>query len=192
MKKTQIIIFIILILILGMLWSIKNNNKSLEINETENIRFSDYLKVTFLDIGQGDATFIEFTNGEQMLVDCAIDARILEALGRVMPYYDKTIDYLLITHPDLDHYGGCQEVLERFEIKNIIYNGLKKEHDQMWNEFWSAASREQVEVSEIVSADVWTISSTTLHFLYPDHSMALNKNFLPTKFLVLSSIKSIN
>ena len=93
------------------------------------------LRITFLDIGQGDATFIEFPNGEQMLVDCAEDGKILEALGRVMPYYDRDIDYLMITHPDFDHYGGCTDVLNRFEVKNIVYNGFKKEYDDLGFEF---------------------------------------------------------
>ena len=45
-----------------------------------------------MDIGQGDASLIDFPNGEQMLVDCSEDARILEALGRVMNFYDNEID----------------------------------------------------------------------------------------------------
>ncbi len=139
------------------------------------------LKVTYLDIGQGDASFIEFPDGEQMLVDCAIDGRILEALGRVMPYYDHVIDYLLVTHPDLDHYGGCTEVLNRFDVKNIVYNGLEKKGDQMWEAFQLAVQNEKANYTEVTKEEVWNIASTTLHILYPDHSLRDNKNIPNSK-----------
>lgn len=127
------------------------------------------LTVTFLDIGQGDATYLDFGNGEDMLIDCAIDGRILEALGRVMSWTDRVIDYLVVTHPDLDHYGGCEDVLHKFEVKNVIYNGLKKEDSKLWQSFSAAAHAKGVNYREITSPETVAIASTTLEFLYPDH-----------------------
>lgn len=144
----------------------------------------NFVKITFLDIGQGDATFIEFPDGTQMLVDCAIDARILEALGRVMPFYDHTIDYVIATHPDKDHYGGCVDVLKRFEVKHIVTNGFKKDESPFFSVFQQAVQDENAQRIEVQQEDVWTIASTTLHFLYPDfplekepvlHGLAKNK-----------------
>ncbi len=129
------------------------------------------LEITFLDIGQGDATYLKFHNGEDMLIDCAIDGRILEALGRVMDWNDKVIDYLVVTHPDLDHYGGCEEVMNRFEVKKVVYNGLKKEDSKMWQSFNTEAHAKDAYV-EIISPFEWTIASTTLQFLYPDHEIS--------------------
>jgi len=174
MKKIQLITLLLLIVIVGMLFFVRKNKNQEQQVAGDKIENTGKVKITFLDIGQGDATFIEFSDGEQMLVDCSEDGRILEALGRVMPYYDRNIDYLMITHPDSDHYGGCQEVLERFEIKNIIYNGLYKEYDPQWQSFWWAKKNEEAKYYEIDEEDVWTIASTTLHFLYPDHSIADN------------------
>ncbi|HRH23494.1 MAG TPA: MBL fold metallo-hydrolase [Candidatus Magasanikbacteria bacterium] len=131
------------------------------------------LEITFLDIGQGDATYITFANGEDMLVDCAIDGRILEALGRVMDWKDKEIDYLVVTHPDLDHYGGCEEVMNRFEIKHVVYNGLKKEDSKLWKSFDAAAHMEG-EYMEITHPTDWIIASTTLTFSYPDHEIGVD------------------
>lgn len=128
----------------------------------------NFVKVTFLDIGQGDASFIEFPDGTQMLVDCAVDARILEALGRVMPFSDRTIDYVLATHPDKDHYGGCIDVLKRFEVKNVVLNGYKKEESAFFHVFEQAIVEEKTNSIEIEKEQIWTIASTTIHFLYPD------------------------
>lgn len=131
------------------------------------------LEITFLDIGQGDATYMKFENGEDMLVDCAIDGRILEALGRVMDWNDRVIDYLVVTHPDLDHYGGCEEVMNRFEVKQVVYNGLKKEDSKLWQSF-NVASHAEGEYTEITGLKDWIIASTTLQFLYPDHEIAID------------------
>jgi len=177
MKKVQLIILLILAIVLSMLFFVKKN-KQVNISKTEvaGKAISNGLKVTYLDIGQGDASFIEFPDGQQLLVDCSIDGRILEALCRVMPYYDHDIDYLLVTHPDLDHYGGCTEVMNRFQIKNIVYSGLEKRGDQMWEAFLSAIQNENANYIEANKEDVWNIASTTIHILYPDHSIPDNKN----------------
>jgi len=74
------------------------------------------LTVTFLDVGQGDAIFIEAPDGRQMLIDGGPDRKILQELNKVMPFYDKTIDVVLATHPDQDHIGGLPEVLNRYSV----------------------------------------------------------------------------
>ncbi|OIO20557.1 MAG: hypothetical protein AUJ23_00110 [Candidatus Magasanikbacteria bacterium CG1_02_32_51] len=185
MKKIQLILFLILIIVLSMLFLVKKDKQQINLEqknqEVVEKSINKGLKVTYLDIGQGDASFIEFPDGEQMLVDCAIDGRILEALGRVMPYYDHVIDYLLVTHPDLDHYGGCTEVLNRFDVKNIVYNGLEKKGDQMWEAFQLAVQNEKANYTEVTKEEVWNIASTTLHILYPDHSLRDNKNIPNSK-----------
>ncbi|MBI5728278.1 MAG: DNA internalization-related competence protein ComEC/Rec2 [Candidatus Magasanikbacteria bacterium] len=129
------------------------------------------VRVTFLDIGQGDATLINFADGEQMLVDCGKDARILPALGRNMSPGDREIDYLVVTHPDNDHYGGCIDVLRRFRVRHIFYNGLRKEKDAYWNFFWDSAQHKGVEYTEVREQRQWTIASSTIAIIYPDHDV---------------------
>lgn len=176
-NKALISISVLLLAVLGMIFGLNMGDDEITADSDSEIVTGDmdYVEVTFLDIGQGDATFIEFGNGEQMLVDCSIDARIIEALGRVMPYYDHDLDYLVITHPDTDHYGGCSEVLERFDVRNIVYTGVQKE-DQSWLDFWDKLESEPADYYEIDGEGVWEIASTTIHFLYPDHSLADNSN----------------
>lgn len=84
---------------------------------------NNLLKVSFLDVGQGDAIFIEAPNGNQLLIDGGPDKNILNALSRVMPFYDKTIDMILITHPDQDHIGGIPEVLKKYNISEYVDSG---------------------------------------------------------------------
>ncbi|KKW42476.1 MAG: Metallo-beta-lactamase domain protein [Candidatus Magasanikbacteria bacterium GW2011_GWA2_56_11] len=129
----------------------------------------------FLDVGQGDATFIEFPDKRQMLVDCGRDARVLEALGRVMRFYDRTIDYLVVTHPDSDHYAGCIDVLRRFNIRTIVYNGAPKSYDELWNVFRESLDQEVKAgalYEEITSARTVEIGGATIRYLYPDHPLS--------------------
>jgi len=176
MKKLQLFVFFLVVIAWSYLWQIQQEINSVD-QEVAGQKFqSGELQMTFLDIGQGDATLIDFANGEQMLIDCAIDGRILEALGRNMSFTDKKIDYLVVTHPDLDHYGGCVEVMERFDVGEVWYSGIKKEHDTSWQEFWYTVNDGTRVYREIDSAAQFAIASTTVDILYPDHSLVFNSD----------------
>jgi competence protein ComEC len=130
-------------------------------------------KVIFLNIGQGDSTLIQFRNGQKMLVDCGPNAGVLARLGAELPFYDRTIDFVLATHPDLDHYGGCVDVVKRYKVREIITNGKRKENDPYW-QTWDRVRRESGAALKIIDGrEVWNIASTTLEFFSPDHTLNL-------------------
>ena len=85
----------------------------------------DGLKVYFLDVGQGDSIFIETETGKQILIDGGPDNRVIQKLSEAMPFWDRTIDFVILTHPDHDHIGGLPEVLKRYEVKGIIETGVQ-------------------------------------------------------------------
>lgn len=158
-----IFVFVIFLFFVSWVFFTKNNPAGLA---------DQVLTVTFLDIGQGDASFLEFPTGEQMLIDCAVDARVLEALGRVMKPWDRHIDYLVVTHGDSDHYGGCIDVMKRYRIDHIVYNGYSKEGDAAWYVLKETMAAEGAEYVDVEKEQEWKIGDVRLHFLYPDHSMA--------------------
>ena len=77
------------------------------------------LTVTFLDVGQGDAIFIQSPSGAQMLIDGGKNRAVIRELSRVMPWFDRSIDVVLGTHPDADHIGGLPDVLKRYRASLI-------------------------------------------------------------------------
>ena len=89
-----------------------------------------FLKVNFLDVGQGDAIFIETLNKKQMLIDGGPDLSILEKLGRIMPFYDRYIDVILLSHPEQDHLNGLIEVLKRYDVGIIVMAGIVRDTEQ--------------------------------------------------------------
>ena len=85
------------------------------------------LTVAFLDVGQGDAIFIESPTGTQVLIDGGINNGVLRELGEIMSFSDRYIDMVMASHPDMDHIGGLPEVIERFEIGNYVESDVS--HD---------------------------------------------------------------
>ncbi len=85
----------------------------------------DELRVVFLDVGQGDAIYIEAPNGKQVLVDGGPGKAVLRQLSTVMPWFDKSIDLVIATHPDADHIAGLVPVLERYDVDYFMEPGVE-------------------------------------------------------------------
>lgn len=94
----------------------------------------DLLRVTFLDVGQGDATVIELPGGQTVLIDGGAAYETLD-MGRavVAPFlWDRGIrrlDYVIGTHPQLDHVGGLASILEKFAVGTYWSNGVGRGED---------------------------------------------------------------
>jgi competence protein ComEC len=88
---------------------------------------SKYLKVVFLDVGQGDAIYIEAPNKTQILIDGGPDQGIVPRLSRVMPFGDRSIDLLVSTHADSDHVGGLPSVVDYYKVNGILENGASSD-----------------------------------------------------------------
>jgi competence protein ComEC len=86
---------------------------------------SKILKVSFLDIGQGDSIFIETPTHKQLLLDGGRNKKVLTELGKLMPFGDKSIDVMIESHPDADHIGGLPAVVERYEVGLFMEPGVE-------------------------------------------------------------------
>lgn len=125
------------------------------------------LKVHFLAVGQGDAIFIETPQGVQALIDAGQGKAVLEELGAVMSPFDKTIDMVLMTHPDADHIGGLDEVFDRFTVDLLISTGAEKEvmSDRLER---ALASQEQLVHKKLAAgSEIKLDTDTTLQILSP-------------------------
>lgn len=84
----------------------------------------DFTKVCFFDVGQGSAVFIKTERNQQILIDGGPDNKILEKLKKEMPFWDNTIDLIILTHPQKDHIYGLLQVLKNYRVKNILWTGV--------------------------------------------------------------------
>ncbi len=78
------------------------------------------LHLHVLDVGQGDSIFVVTPSGKQILVDGGPDMRTLEHLQKHMSFFDRTIDLVLMTHPDLDHRAALPAIFERYTVRHFL------------------------------------------------------------------------
>lgn len=84
----------------------------------------NYFEVDFLDVGQGDSILIKTEAGQNILIDGGPDATVVKRLGENLPWWDRTIDLMILTHPHSDHVGGLIHVLNRYKVERVLYTGV--------------------------------------------------------------------
>ena len=147
------------------------------------------LKIRFFDIGQGDAIFIETPNGSQVLIDGGPDNKILQKLGEVIPFYDKDIDLVVVSHPHADHLVGLIDVLNRYEVKNII-EAKENYVSSDFNAWREAVNNESsVEIEAISGKEIDLGSEVTLAILHPFDSVAGTSTKTPHDDVVVAILK---
>lgn len=86
--------------------------------------YPDRVVVWVFDVGQGDAIFIDAPDA-QVLIDGGPSDEVLEKLSAVMPFWDRTIDLVVLTHPHEDHVRGLTDVLERYDVGEVWVDGQR-------------------------------------------------------------------
>ncbi|QQR64647.1 MBL fold metallo-hydrolase [Candidatus Kaiserbacteria bacterium] len=134
---------------------------------------NETLKVSFLDVGQGDATLIESPSGTQVLIDGGADSRVLSVLSRELGFFDRSIDMLVATHPDQDHIGGLVDVLIRYDVDTVLMT--ENENDTPVSDAFQKMVEEEgarviyVRNRQVYDLGIGKAGSTTLTILFPDH-----------------------
>jgi competence protein ComEC len=125
------------------------------------------LKVSFLNIGQGDSILIETPDGHQALVDGGPDMSVLSELGHHMSLFDRSIDMIVATHPDADHIAGLSDVLARYDVGMVIETTNGKE-TPVTRTLATAVENEHAQVVYAEPGQVIQLgASTTLHIFSP-------------------------
>ncbi|OGM27965.1 hypothetical protein A2962_03530 [Candidatus Woesebacteria bacterium RIFCSPLOWO2_01_FULL_39_61] len=81
------------------------------------------LKIIACDVGQGDAFLITY-KVTQILIDSGPGRKVLECLDRNIPFWDREIEMVMLSHPQKDHYGGFLDVIARYDVQVFVTSGL--------------------------------------------------------------------
>ncbi|MFA6307828.1 MAG: MBL fold metallo-hydrolase [Patescibacteria group bacterium] len=179
MNKIIISTFIILSLLLFTLY--KDDNK---------------LEINFLDVGQGDAILIRTPDGQNILIDGGPDNILLSKLAKVLPWWERDIDYLVITHYHADHMMGFIELLNKYKVKNVLVTAHIP--DDFLYKVWTDKLVEKnikpsiVKVGEkfIVSDDLaWQIIlADSFHEDYNENSLVIRLSYKDNDFMFMGDL----
>lgn len=74
----------------------------------------------FFDVGQGDAVFMQSPGGGRILIDGGPGSQVVDLLKASLPFGDRRLDLVILTHPHADHVAGLTHVLDYFEVRNVL------------------------------------------------------------------------
>lgn len=148
MKKSLIFTAITLLLVAGLAM-------------LEASKFNDgKLHVIFCDVGQGDAIFIRTPSGKHILIDGGPDRSVLNCLAKHMPFWERRIDLMLLTHPHADHFTGMYYVLERYNVTGFATEKLENKSGS-FQELMKLLSQHEVPIQYVYESDKWTLKGDT-------------------------------
>ncbi len=128
------------------------------------------LQLLFFDIGQGDGAFFRTPGGKTFLVDGGPYKNILDAFGKNLSFWDRSFNYVIMTHPDRDHYEGLIHVLERYEVKRFLMPGILRS-DPLFQALIGIVRGKNIPVSIIDKNSDFTLpDGTQIDFLFPEKS----------------------
>lgn len=162
---------------------------------------ADGLRFTVLDVGQGDALLVQTPNGNDVLVDGGPDSRVVERLSKRLPASDRTIELVILTHPDLDHVGGLAAVARQYRIERVLETGVRSTSraDAAWV---SEVSKQGSERIEARAGERFELDGVTFDILWPsaetdwqtrkrnETSVVVKMTYGETSFLLTGDISS--
>jgi competence protein ComEC len=119
-----------------------------------------------LDVGQGDAIFVTTPSGEQILVDGGPSDQVLVELGNHMPFWDRSLDLVILSHPHADHLTGLIEVARRYRIGALWLSGAVHTTPEFLS--WLETIRDRdIPVETVLAGTEKTLGEVQLEVLYP-------------------------
>ena len=134
---------------------------------------SGIVTITYLDVGQGDSILIQTPSDNTILIDGGPDSSVLSKIGRQLPFYDHTIDFVILTHAHSDHVAGLVDVLKRYEVQSVLFSAV--EHSSPDYLEWKTLLSEQgiQSVFPIVGQE-FQFGEVRLEVLYPFEDLSGN------------------
>jgi competence protein ComEC len=124
------------------------------------------LQVTFFDVGQGDSVLIQTPSHQTILIDGGPDSGVLDKLGRALPFYDHTIDLVVLTHAHADHLDGLIPVMERYRVERVLYNGVPATTPD-YIEWQNIITEKNISMTIAQANQVFRFGEVDLGVLYP-------------------------
>lgn len=137
-------------------------------------RPQDFAKLYFFDVGEGDAIYLRTVQGNDILIDGGPGDAVLSKLGRVMPFWDRTLELVILTHPHADHLAGVVEVLKRYQVSQVLVSNIPHT-SATYQAFWDLLKKRGINVLQPkLGQRIFLDNQTVLDIFYP-----LDENSVP-------------
>ena len=148
------------------------------------------LKINFVDVGQGDSTFIITPKNKTILIDGGGSNTGSFDVGEntLLPYildkgYNK-IDLMIISHFDSDHSLGCAKIIENLTVSNLVLTKQLEEND-IYKHIVSIAKQKKINLIYVKAGDVITVNGVKIKILHPQEKLiaenSINNNSIVFK-----------
>lgn len=145
-----------------------------------------FLEVDFLNVGQGDAELIKTPYGQNILIDGGPDNKALAELGRNLPWLERKIDLVILTHPHDDHVSGINDVLKKYKVERILLADSPG-NAPPYEEFLRLVSEKKVPFVLVLGRQTITLGpDLKLEIMHPekgDISLDLNEDSIVAKLV---------
>lgn len=125
------------------------------------------LHIVFCDVGQGDAAYIRTPSNLDMLIDGGPNDQVLVCLGKNMPFYDRTIDIVVLSHPQKDHMQGLLSVLQRYQVRNFIIGAVGNDTEG-YGQLVSLIKEKNIPVRNLYAGDSFSLGDVKFQVLWPE------------------------
>lgn len=138
---------------------------------------NDLVSVHVLDIGQGDAILVELPDEQRWLIDGGPDDSVVAALQRVLPFGERRLTGIMLTHPHNDHVAGLNDVLRQFSVEYVVMAGSVHTSPSYIN-FLETVKNIGIEVIAIEEPIMWQDEKERWRweFLYPQGGAVSDTN----------------
>ncbi|MBI2010361.1 MAG: MBL fold metallo-hydrolase [Candidatus Chisholmbacteria bacterium] len=127
------------------------------------------LHLVACDIGQGDAILI--THGDQqVLIDGGPNDSVLSCLSQYIPFWDRTIELIVLTNGDADHVTGLIDVLGHYQVEKLVTNHLVKDTAR-FKAFREVVAKENIAVYAPKAGDQIKLGALTFNVLWPENRL---------------------
>ncbi len=148
----------------------------------KNISGDNLIRLYFLDVGQGDSIYITMPDDRTMLVDGGPDSAVVSELDKINPYWDRSIDYLFLTHPHTDHMLGLFDILNSYEVGEIFVNNQNFQSTE-FNLLLKMVQELQKQVKTFEKGDTLIFSDVSIRCLWPDDNSYTTDNINNTSMV---------
>lgn len=137
------------------------------------------LRIIACDVGQGDGILI-IKGNFQMLIDGGPNNKVSSCLGKYIPFWDRQLEAVVLTHPDGDHSTGLVEVLKAYKVDNFITSEVD-EDTQVYSALKNIAKANNIKTIFARAGNNFRVGEITFQVLSPTQEMFSPENFKSDK-----------